>query len=122
MEKNKNLSIRARGDSIGFALEGIIAFFKAEHNALLHLLGTLIALTMSIAFNISRTEWIAIIVVIGLVWVAELFNTVIEKIMDHISPDRHPDVKAIKDMSAGAVLLAAFVALITGCIIFFPKF
>jgi diacylglycerol kinase len=49
-----------------------------------------------------------------------MFNTVIEKIMDHLSPEYHPAVKWIKDVAAGAVLVAAVIALITGCIIFIP--
>ena len=63
----------------------------------------------------------ALIIVIGFVWVAEFFNTAIERIMDFISPGQHPEVRFIKDMSAGAVLLAALTAAITGGIIFIPE-
>jgi diacylglycerol kinase (ATP) len=65
---------------------------------------------------------IALVIVIGLVWVAEIFNTAIEKIMDLISPSYHPEVKLIKDLAAAAVLTTAFIAVIAGAIIFIPKF
>jgi diacylglycerol kinase len=56
-----------------------------------------------------------------MVWVAEIFNTAIEKTMDFISRERHPQIKLIKDLAAAAVLVTAFSALITGAIIFIPK-
>jgi diacylglycerol kinase (ATP) len=57
-----------------------------------------------------------------LVWVAEIFNTVIEQVMDFISPTYHPQVAFIKDLAAGAVLISAVIAAITGLIVFIPKF
>ena len=59
--------------------------------------------------------------VIGFVWVAELFNTAIERIIDFISTERQAPIRFIKDRSAGVVLKAAIAAFITGCIVFIPK-
>jgi diacylglycerol kinase len=58
---------------------------------------------------------------IALVWTTEAINTAIEKIVDFISPDFHPKAGEIKDLAAGAVLIASLFALITGLIIFVPK-
>jgi diacylglycerol kinase (ATP) len=66
-------------------------------------------------------EIIALVFAVGFVWVAEMFNTCIEHIMDFISTEKKPAIKFIKDLSAGAVLVAAITALITGSIIFIPK-
>jgi diacylglycerol kinase len=66
-------------------------------------------------------EWLTVIIVTAMVWAAEIFNTVVEKIMDHITPEQHPGVKVIKDLSAAAVLVTAIAALIAGLIIFIPK-
>jgi diacylglycerol kinase len=55
-----------------------------------------------------------------MVWITEMLNTVVEKIMDHLSPECHPRVKWIKDVAAGAVLISALVAAITGAVIFIP--
>lgn len=121
MKKNNFFSLHARGRSFRFAFEGIRDFFKSEPNAWIHLVATVVAIDLSFILEISLSEWFAIIIVIGMVWTAEMFNTSIEKIMDLVSPEKSPRVKFIKDVSAGAVLVAAFTALITGLIIFIPK-
>lgn len=93
-----------------------------EHNAWLHLLATLLAISLGFWKQIDRSEWLSLVIVIGLVWMAELFNTCMEKMMDLLWPQRDERVAAIKDMSAAAVLIAAGVALLTGLIIFIPRF
>jgi diacylglycerol kinase (ATP) len=121
MKNKESFSIRARGNSFNYAFEGMKDFFRTEHNAWLHLLGTIAVIGLAIVFPVSRFEMIALILAMGFVWMAELFNTVIEKIMDFISIEQHPKIKFIKDLSAAAVLMAAAAAFITGCIVFIPK-
>ena len=117
----ERFSIKARGKSFKYAFEGIEIFFRSQHNAFLHLLATIIVILMAIVFNVSKIEMAILLLAAGFVWTAELFNTAIEKIMDFISKERHPEIKFIKDISAAAVLISAIVALITGAIIFIPK-
>ena len=121
MEKNKPFAIRARKRSFKYAVNGIMTFFKTEHNSILHLLATISVIIMAILFPVSKLEIIALTIVIGFVWSAELFNTAIEKIMDFISEEKNAKIRFIKDVSAAAVLVSAFVAFITGCIVFIPK-
>jgi diacylglycerol kinase (ATP) len=73
--------------------------------------------------TLGLKKWVAIAVVfsIAFVWIAEMLNTAIEKSMDFISTQKHPQIKLIKDISAGAVLIATIAAVIVGCIIFIPK-
>jgi len=71
-------------------------------------------------FGITRTEWIVIILCIGVVIAAELFNTAIERLVDLVSPERHPIAGQVKDIAAGAVLVCAVAAAIIGIIIFLP--
>ena len=71
--------------------------------------------------RISTSEWCIILVLIALVWATEAFNTVIEKLTDHLFHDYHETARIAKDISAGAVLVCAVVALICGLIIFLPK-
>ena len=107
--------------SFRYAFSGLVRFFFEEHNAVLHLLATVTVGILIIFFKISGAELLALMMVTGGVWITELINTAIEKIMDHLSPEQHPRVKYIKDLAAAAVLVAAAVALITGAIIFIPK-
>ncbi|HKB45826.1 MAG TPA: diacylglycerol kinase family protein [Chitinophagaceae bacterium] len=121
MKNKKSFSIHARGRSFKYAFEGIKVFFRSEHNAWLHLLGTITVIILAVVVHVSRIEIIALTFAIGFVWTAELFNTAIEKIMDFVSMEQDPKIRFIKDLSAAAVLVAAVVAVITGCIIFIPK-
>ncbi len=71
-------------------------------------------------FHISAMEWIALVFAIGFVLVAEALNTAIEIDIDLTSPEYHPYARDTKDAAAGAVLLAVFVSIIVGLIIFLP--
>ena len=75
-----------------------------------------------IVLGITRTEWIMVVMCIGTVIAAELFNTAIEKLVDSVSPERHPVAGQVKDIAAGAVLICAVAAAIIGLIIFIPYF
>ena len=56
-----------------------------------------------------------------LVWMAEIINTAIEKSMDFISKEKHPQIALVKDLAAAAVLISAVAAFAIGIIIFLPK-
>jgi hypothetical protein len=107
--------------SFGFAIHGIRKFLKSEHNAMVHLLATLLVFLAGLFFQVSILEWIALIVVMGMVWMAELLNTAIEKIVDQVAKERNDRWAFIKDVAAAAVLVAAMVAALTGMLIFVPK-
>ena len=111
----------ARLKSFTYAAQGLQALFRTEHNAWIHFVLTVAALVAAFVLNISRGEWLALIIAFGLVWMAELFNTCIEKTMDFLSEEKHPQIKVIKDMAAAAVLIAALVAFFVGLIIFLPR-
>lgn len=121
MVKQRTFSWRARLASFRFAFSGLVRFFFEEHNALLHLVATVVVAGMIIFFRIRGHELLALVMVTGGVWITELINTAMEKTMDHLSPAQHPNVKYIKDLAAAAVLVAAAVALVTGAIIFIPR-
>lgn len=114
-------SWKARAKSFTYAWAGIRQLFRTEHNAWLHLAVTLAAAGLGAALGISRGEGIALLVVTALVWMAELFNTCLEKTLDLISAGYHPQVKTIKDMAAAAVLLSALAAVVVGAIVFLPR-
>lgn len=104
-----------------FAVRGIQAFFRRESKAVIHLLAALAAIVLSWFLKISTTEWLFIIFSIGIVFIAELFNTIAELMADLIQPEIDNKVKDIKDMAAAAVLVAAIVSLVIAVVIFLPK-
>ena len=119
--QTKSFSFRARARSIKYAWEGVNAFFHEQHNAIIYAFFTAGVFMAAVFFDISSYEMISLVLVTGFVWTAEIFNTAIEAIMDHVSPDKHPKVKMIKDVSAAAVLVSSITAIIVGLMIFIPK-
>lgn len=119
--KQKTFSLQSRLNSFGFAFKGIFKFFQQEYNAWIHLVATIAVFIAAVYYHVTNSELIALIIVSGFVWVAEIFNTVVEKIMDFISPGYHESVKCIKDLAAGGVMLSALTAVATGIIVFIPK-
>ena len=107
--------------SFAFALNGLKACFCSETNFKIHLLFAAIAVSFGIGFKISDTQWLAIIFCIASVIALEMLNTAIEKLCDVVHKDFHPEIKKVKDISAGAVLVAAVCSLIVGAVIFVPK-
>ena len=107
--------------SVRHALRGIFVFALAERNFKLELLGAVAAILLSAFLKISLVEWALVFVAIFLVFAMELINTAIEKTLDIVHPEYSNKVKDIKDLSAGAVLVAALFALILAGLIFLPK-
>lgn len=103
------------------AFNGLKSAFKEEANFRIHAVATIVVVAAGLYFQLSITEWLAIIIVIGLVLVTELVNTAIENIADFISPEKHEKIKTIKDISAAAVLISTIVALVVGLLVFIPK-
>jgi diacylglycerol kinase len=114
--------IEGRIKSFSFALQGLNLLIKKEHNFQFHILATVITLTLSFVFEIDRNQWMLVAIAIISVLSTEAVNTSIEKICDHVEPNKHPQIKAIKDIAAGAVFLSALLALIIGSFVFIPYF
>ena len=94
---------------------------RTQHNAWVHALATATALAASFALHISPGEWLAIVLSIMAVWIAEALNTAFESLCDVASPEFHPMVERAKDVAAGAVLIAAVGAVFIGLLVFGPK-
>ncbi|HEY1200328.1 MAG TPA: diacylglycerol kinase family protein [Niastella sp.] len=120
--KSQGFSIRARLRSFRFAMAGISSFFVREHNAWLHFMATIAVFILAALVGVTKTELLALVFAVGFVWVAEMFNTCIERVMDFVSIKQDAEIKFIKDLAAGAVLTAAITALIVGLVVFIPKF
>ena len=83
-------------------------------------LGTL-AVILGVLFKISDFDWVDLILIIAAVLILELLNTSIEAIVDIVSPEIQEKAKIAKDVSAAAVLIASFAAIVIGAIFFLPK-
>ncbi|WP_179334654.1 diacylglycerol kinase [Winogradskyella costae] len=108
--------------SVGFAFKGMVILIKTEASIKVQLFIALVVTIAGFYFDISKTEWIAQITMIGLVMSVEGMNTAIEAIADFIHPEYHEKIGLIKDVAAGAVFIASIVAVIIASIIYIPKF
>lgn len=106
---------------IAFALKGIRYAFITEWNMRMHLLAFILVVFAGFFFQISLIEWLVVLLVSGIVMISEMLNTAMEHLLDYLAPERHPTVGKIKDLTAGAVFIAALVAFIIGGLIFIPK-
>jgi diacylglycerol kinase (ATP) len=79
------------------------------------------ALVMSLFLNLTRSDIIAVIVVIALVLITEVLNTAVELVVDLITEEHHPVAMIIKDLAAGAVLFSAICAAVVGYLVFMKR-
>jgi diacylglycerol kinase (ATP) len=107
--------------SFGYAFKGVAYATTSQLNFRIHLVATVLATIAGFLLHISPGEWQWVMLCVTIVLVTEIFNTMIETLVDLVSPGFNEKAGRVKDMAAGAVVIAATFALVTGLIIFLPK-
>lgn len=107
--------------SFGFALEGIVHAFRTQRNFKVHVGVTFAVILAGVLLGISVEQWAILALAIALVLQAELVNTALEAVVDHVAPEFHALAKVAKDCAAGAVFICAIIAVIVGLLILGPK-
>jgi undecaprenol kinase len=105
------------------AFNGILSGFK-ERNMRFHGLAALVVLLLGWKVGLSQLEWLTVLLLIGLVWAAELINTAIEELANLVRDELglgYDATTRARDTAAGAVLVVATVSAIIGLTIFVPK-
>lgn len=119
--KHSKFSIIKRLQSFKHAFNGLKILINEEHNTRIHVVAAVFVICLSLVLKINTLEWLAIIICIGMVFIAEIFNSAIENICDFISPEKHQSIKKIKDLSAAAVLISTLISVSVGGIVFLSK-
>ena len=114
--KNRNLL-----ESFNRAASGIIYCLRTQRNFRIHVFAAGAVLLLSLWFRLSKWEFLLVLAAIFLVLITEVINTAIEATIDLITDRYHPLAATAKNLAAGAVILAAVFAVLTGYIVFFPK-
>lgn len=120
-ENNKKFAFDKRLKSFKYAFEGIFHLVRHEPNARIHIIAAIIAVIFGWYFEIDKSEWLAVVLCIGIVLITEIINTAVENVCDYISPANHHKIKIIKDLTAAAVLLSAVMSVIIAACIFVPR-
>lgn len=119
--KPKSLDKKKLRHSFKYAFNGIKTCINNEQNMFIHFTVATIVVIGAILFKISVIEWMLCLVMIALVFAAELINTSIENLCDLVSQEENKFIKVAKDTAAGAVLVFAISAFLIGIMIFVPK-
>jgi len=97
-----------------FALTGLAVGWRNEPNFRFQVY-TFIALVIAlILLKVEPLWWALVLLTSGFVMAAELFNTALEHLADHLHPGTHPRIAIVKDCAAAAVLMAAGTAVLVG--------
>lgn len=112
--------LRLRARSIGYALEGWRHVLHTQRNAWIHALISLAVVGVGLWLGLPARDWAILVLAMGLVWIAEFFNTAIEALTDLYSPQHNHLAKISKDVGAAAVLIAAGTAVVIGLLILGP--
>ena len=118
MKREKKPPLRK---TFGYAFEGILTGIRKERNMRIHTAAMILVVFFGTVLGLSATEWCICLVLFGLVMALELVNTAVEAVVDLVTEERKSLAKIAKDTAAGAVLIAAIMAAVIGCIIFLPK-
>ncbi|OZV69825.1 diacylglycerol kinase [Winogradskyella aurantia] len=120
MQKKESF-ISNRLKSVGYAFNGMFILIQTEASIKIQLVIAVFITMAGFYFNISTTEWMIQIGMIGLVMSIEGINTAIEYLSDFVHPENDQKIGLIKDVAAGAVFIASIVAVIVAGIIYLPK-
>lgn len=110
--------LRSRFLSFRYAFRGI-SVLVSEPNFQIHCLAFVFVVAAGVYFKISESDWVIILLVSMIVFVAEAINTSIENLANRVSRDIHPLIAKAKDVAAAAVLIAALFAVVVGVIVFY---
>ena len=111
---------RGRLFSFKYAFSGLRYVIISQRNAWIHATITLLVVILAVLLKLNLQDWGVLLLAIGLVWTAEIFNTALEALVDLVSPQPHPLAKIVKDTSAAAVLVSAMISILIGLLILLP--
>ncbi|OLN30468.1 diacylglycerol kinase family protein [Desulfosporosinus metallidurans] len=107
--------------SLTQAWRGMLYTWKTQGHLQFHVFAGIIVLFFAWWSEVSRFEWLILILAIGSVIGAEVMNTALEIVVDMVQPNFHPLAGMAKDVAAGAVLVTAIQAVVIGLVVFFPR-
>jgi diacylglycerol kinase (ATP) len=108
--------------SFNSALSGLIYIIKKERNFKIHIIIAFFVIITGLFLKLPPSEFLLLLIVISIVFIAELINTVVEIVIDVFIEEFHFEAKKAKDISAAAVLLSAILSVIVGYLVFVRHF
>lgn len=103
-----------------YALRGLWITVTEEKSLWFHIFTVLMVIGFGLYFHLSLTNWAIIIVMSAMVIAFEVLNTAMESLVDMVAFEYNLKVKKIKDISAGATLVASLFSIVVALLIFVP--
>lgn len=110
--------IRRFTESLKIAIKGILYLFFYHRNMRIIFLLGILAFLLGIFYQLRGIQLMILFATITIVFVAEIFNTTIELMLDMLKEEYHPKIRLIKDIAAAVVLISCLNAIATGYILF----
>ncbi len=107
----KNQPFRVR---LGYALTGLRFALATERSLRFQASVFGVVLLVLIALRPPAVWWALLLAASTAVLAAEVFNTALEHLVDHLHPEIHPRIRIVKDCAAAAVLIASAGAVLVG--------
>jgi undecaprenol kinase len=104
MSTQKNQPFMRR---LSFALAGLVAAWQTEHSLRYQVVALGCVLVALVVLRVEPIWWALVVLTSSVVLAAELLNTALEHLADHLHPDTHPRIRIVKDCAAAAVLVAS---------------
>jgi diacylglycerol kinase (ATP) len=109
------------GESFKIAATGIVYLFFYHRNMRIIFLSGIAAFLLGVHCRLRGIELVALCITITLVFMAEMFNTAIEMVIDMSTRKYHTLIKLVKDIAAAVVLIASLNAVAVGIILFWRR-
>ena len=118
--ESERFAVSARLRSFRYAFAGVLTLLREQHNARLHLLATGAVVALAWVLEVSRGDWLVLLLTMALVWLAEALNSALEYLCDAAVPDQHDLIRKAKDVAAAGVLICAGFAVVIAALVFLP--
>lgn len=104
--------------SFKYAFNGFVFCMNNERNMRIHVSVASLIMLFGLFYRPTKIEWAILFITFSVVIVTEMINTSIEAAVNLESPSYHTLARISKDVAASAVLVAAFMSVVVGLIIF----
>lgn len=117
---NGRMSFRRKMQNIRPSWRAILFLWREELSFKILVLCGFATIALSFILQISRIEFLIVVLTSGAMLSIEALNTAIEEVCDHVTPEQHQTIGKIKDIASGAAFIMCCAALVIGLIIFTP--
>src|SRR3989344_5068149 len=105
-----SMSFRKKVQNIRPSLRAIRILWQEEFSFKIQTICAFVIVVLSYLLNVSKIEFLILVLTIGAVLAVEALNTALEELCDHVTPEEHPKIGKVKDLGSGASLLIGIVA------------